>query len=615
MFLWWGPDLIQFYNDAYRPSMGNEGKHPLALGQPGASCWPEIWPVIKPLIDQVMSGGESTWSEDQLIPIYRNNRLEDVYWTFSYSSVIDDSGELGGVLVICNETTEKVNALAKLNQANKEIEQRQAEAERQRDRLENFFMQAPAGICILDGPDLTFDLVNPAYQEFFPGRKLMGKPILDALPEIKNQPIWDILQDVYHKNIPFEGKELLVPLARTPEGPIEERYFNFIYQPRLKFDTVEGIVAVAFEVTDLVRAKKDLEATRDTLNLSLQAAELGTFDMDLLNNTMNWDNRCRALFGIKHQEAVTYEKDFVNGLYPDDRERITSAIKKVLIKAESQGEYDVEYRTVGVEDQKIRWIRAKGQAYFDESDIPVRFIGAVLDITEQKTDEIRKDDFIGMVSHELKTPLTSLSAIVQVLAVKLKDSEDRFVTNGLNKAFHQVKKMNKLISGFLNVSRFESGKIHIKKHLFALDELIHEIIGEAEFTGSSHNIDLIQYKPVSVFADQDKIGSVISNFLNNAMKYSPKGSSVQVDCREIGDQVMVSVKDSGIGIELANLKKLFERYYRVETDEIQHVSGFGLGLYLSAEIIKQHKGKIWVESEIGVGSTFYFSLPVNSDNK
>jgi hypothetical protein len=115
-------DLIQFYNDAYRPSMGATGKHPKALGQKGEKCWPEIWPIIKPLIDQVMAGGEATWSEDQLIPIYRNNRVEDVYWTFGYSPVIDESGKPGGVLVICNETTDKVKTYNEISQAKKELE-------------------------------------------------------------------------------------------------------------------------------------------------------------------------------------------------------------------------------------------------------------------------------------------------------------------------------------------------------------------------------------------------------------------------------------------------------------------------------------------------------------
>jgi len=114
MFIWWGEDLVQFYNDAYRPSLGNNGKHPNALGQPGKDCWPEIWPVIYPLIRQVLDGGMATWSEDQLIPIYRNGQLEDVYWTFSYSAIIDEAGAIGGVLVVCYENTEKMVHYKKL---------------------------------------------------------------------------------------------------------------------------------------------------------------------------------------------------------------------------------------------------------------------------------------------------------------------------------------------------------------------------------------------------------------------------------------------------------------------------------------------------------------------
>jgi signal transduction histidine kinase len=116
MFLWWGPDLIQFYNDAYRPSLGNMGKHPTALGQHGEACWPEIWETIKPLIDKVLKDGEATWSENQLIPIYRNGHLENVYWTFGYSPVKDESGNIGGVLVVCNETTNQVLQHQKLEE-------------------------------------------------------------------------------------------------------------------------------------------------------------------------------------------------------------------------------------------------------------------------------------------------------------------------------------------------------------------------------------------------------------------------------------------------------------------------------------------------------------------
>lgn len=122
MFLWWGPDLLCFYNDAYRPSLGHHGKHPGILGMPAKDAWTETWAVIKPLIDQVLEGGEATWSEDQLIPIYRNGKLEDVYWTFSYSAVFDETAKPYGVLVTCSETTEKVKNLRLLKESKEQLE-------------------------------------------------------------------------------------------------------------------------------------------------------------------------------------------------------------------------------------------------------------------------------------------------------------------------------------------------------------------------------------------------------------------------------------------------------------------------------------------------------------
>ena len=604
MFLWWGPDLVQFYNDAYRPSLGNEGKHPNALGQHGADCWPEIWPVIKPLIDQVMSGGEAVWMEDQLIPIYRNNRLEDVYWTFGYSRVLDDEGKPMGVLVICNETTEKVRSQLA-------IEQAQAEVEQQRDRLSRFFMQAPAGICVLGGPELVFELVNPLYQQLFPGRELLGKPVLQAVPEIKDQPIEQILKDVYASGTTFEGKELLIPLARTTDGPVENRYFNFIYQARMDHNgSVDGIMVFVFEITDIVNDRLELEKTQDTLKAAVTSAQLGTFDLDIPAGKLKWNDRCRTLFGISHQEEVNYDDHFLGGLHPDDRGRVVAHIAEVFNKSINNGVYDIEFRTIGVENQKLRWIRALGQAYFDQDDKPVRFVGFALDITEQKENELRKNDFIGMVSHELKTPLTSLKAYIQVLNSKALKVEDSFEKNALAKADLQVKKMGDMINGFLNLSRLESGQMALSKQQFNLDDLLRDIIEDALLTANSHEIRFEPCPPVAVFADKDKIGSVLTNLLHNAIKYSPKGKIITVKCAIIDHCAQVSVRDEGLGIRKEDIPNLFDRYYRVESKNTAHIAGFGIGLYLSAEIIKQHDGKIWVESEIDQGSTFFFSLPV-----
>jgi PAS domain S-box-containing protein len=234
------------------------------------------------------------------------------------------------------------------------------------------------------------------------------------------------------------------------------------------------------------------------------------------------------------------------------------------------------------------------------------------DITEKKRDEQRKSDFIGMVSHELKTPLTSLSAILQVAGAKLKASEDAFLAGAMSKANTQVRRMSAMINGFLNISRLESGKILIEKQPFELGKLIEEVVDESQLTVTTHQITYMPCAPVEVVADRDKLTSVLSNLIGNAVKYSPKGKTVSISCSADEDEVTVSVKDDGMGIKTPDLARIFDRYYRVETNHTQHISGFGIGLYLSAEIIQRHEGRIWAESESGVGSTFYFSLPVCS---
>jgi two-component system sensor histidine kinase VicK len=214
-----------------------------------------------------------------------------------------------------------------------------------------------------------------------------------------------------------------------------------------------------------------------------------------------------------------------------------------------------------------------------------------------------------MVSHELKTPLTSLNAILQVLNNKLRKSEDPFLPGALQRANYQAKKMSSMINGFLNVSRLESGKMLIDKQPFIIGDLVTEVIEEVNLTGLTHIIELHQCDKVVVIADRDKIGSVLVNLLSNAVKYSPKGSNIYLDCVQLGNDVLLSVRDEGLGIRPEDREHIFDRYYRVESNYTRHISGFGIGLYLSAEIVKHHGGRIWVESQSGQGSVFHFTLP------
>jgi len=365
------------------------------------------------------------------------------------------------------------------------------------------------------------------------------------------------------------------------------------------------------DITEQIISRRALEAAYEKARLAKEAAQLGTFDLDLVNGTMEWDGRCRLLFGISHQDEVTYEKDFLPGLHTEDRERISQVITGAFNKSLTDGNYDVEYRTVGVDDGQVRWVKAKGKVFFDEQDAPVRFVGSVLEITDQKENELRKNDFIGMVSHELKTPLTSLKAYVQILNGRAKKEGNNFAGITLDKVELQINKMSTMINGFLNVSRLESGKIHLDKIEFKMDDLVREIIGETAPVMSSHVITLVPCDSILVIADRDKIGQVINNLISNAVKYSPRGKNVEITCLQVGDRAQVSIKDEGMGIRPEDKAQLFDRFYRVQTTHTQNISGFGIGLYLSAEIVRRHDGKIWVESEKGIGSVFSFSLPLS----
>jgi PAS domain-containing protein len=180
MYIWWGADLLCFYNDAYRPSIGPE-RHPISIGLPARAVWEEIWDIIGPQIDQVMSGGSATWNENALIPITRNGQREDVYWTYSYGPIDDPaaSNGVGGVLVVCAETTTQVLAA------------RQASDER--ERLAALFEQAPGFMCTLRGPDHVFDLVNRAYLQLLGHRDLIGRSVREAVPEVEGQGFFELL--------------------------------------------------------------------------------------------------------------------------------------------------------------------------------------------------------------------------------------------------------------------------------------------------------------------------------------------------------------------------------------------------------------------------------------
>ena len=252
MFLWWGPNLVQIYNDAYRPSLSD--RHPAALGANGREFWTDIWDAIGPQIEQVMSGGESTWHEDQYLPILRNGKFEDVYWTYSYSAVRDDDGSIGGTLVVCQETTARVLTEQRVRRAEALL------AQQRENLLKAVFHRAPAFMAIVRGPDYVFDVVNEAYEKLVGGRAVVGLPVREALPELEAQGFVATLDRVMETGEPFIGRAVPLTLNRAPDGEPEQLYVDFIYLPILgENGEREGIIAHGTDVTDHVLSRREAD--------------------------------------------------------------------------------------------------------------------------------------------------------------------------------------------------------------------------------------------------------------------------------------------------------------------------------------------------------------------
>lgn len=232
----------------------------------------------------------------------------------------------------------------------------------------------------------------------------------------------------------------------------------------------------------------------------------------------------------------------------------------------------------------------------------------ILDISERKKIEQRKDEFIGIASHELKTPLTSIKGYIQILERVIQQMGDEKLNSYLQKTNNQVDRLNSLIIDLLDVSKIQAGKMLFNLHEFKLSDLLSDAIEITSYTHSSYKITNQGDSNIIIKGDRHRLEQVLHNLLSNAIKYSPKENRIIVNSEVKSDSVIISVTDFGIGIPKSELPNIFRRFYRAPSVS-QIYSGLGIGLYISKEIIERHGGRMWVESEEHKGTSFYFSIP------
>lgn len=222
-----------------------------------------------------------------------------------------------------------------------------------------------------------------------------------------------------------------------------------------------------------------------------------------------------------------------------------------------------------------------------------------------------KDEFIAIASHELKTPLTSIKALNQILAEKMDVTGNALYESFFRKMDTQIQRMENLINDLLDVSRIRSGKLSYKMDYFDLEQVVRTVSDDIGTISRSHKVTVNGSITKNVYGDKDRITQVVTNILINAAKYSPQANLIMVTMSENENEAIIAIQDFGIGISRDSQKRIFERFYRVSTDEHKY-KGLGIGLFISSEIVRKHGGKIWTKSKKNKGATFYFTIPFKS---
>lgn len=291
-------------------------------------------------------------------------------------------------------------------------------------------------------------------------------------------------------------------------------------------------------------------------------------------------------------------------IHPEDVDKTVEAWQNALLNGSV---YEMEHR-IKQKNGLYQWYLSRAIPEKDSTGKVTKWFGTATYIQKAKELEQQKDAFIGIASHELKTPLTSLKVYTQVLKRKFQRETDTKTTAHLHKMDVQIDKISSLISALLDVTQIQSGKLEYHPTTFDMNELLEEVIEEMKMITTSHTFRFQKSGKNEITADRDRIHQVLINLLSNAVKYSPASDTIVVSKTVSKTKMKISVQDFGVGIPAEKISYVFDRFFRAESNGAY--PGLGLGLYIASEIIKRHEGAITVNSAVGKGSTFTFTLPL-----
>ena len=659
MFLFWGPELVQIYNDGYRPSLGAGGRHPRALGMRGDEFWTDIWDIIGPQIHQVMTTGEATWHENQLVAIERNGRMEEVYWTYSYGPVRDDDGSIGATLVVCQETTSAVLSERRLRTlttlATIPLHARAEQIAAAEARvLAAESRDVPFSLCYLSSPDdpaAPPRLVETA--GIAPGAWVddpeLARAVASGEPRTIEVSEWAADAEpgpwpepprtaaVVPLRAPGTGRRVGALVAGlSPRLPWDKSYRVFLDSAATEIASriVERQVEVQRE-----RLVRELEVERSRLQYVFQQAPAflavlrgPDHTFTLVNDAYTQLVGRREVLGKPAHEALpeVREQGFIDLLDEVLRTATPFIGREVPIMLARTPDADPEERFLdfsylpllegdGVPAGIIahgtdvtEQVRARQQveALLEESERARADAEAAR--AEAETANRAKAEFLAAMSHELRTPLNAIGGYVGLLEMGIHGP----VTDAQHEALRRVgtnqRHLLTLINDILSHARLEAGHIEFDLRTLSAAELLGTVeplvAPQAHARGIAYTAQRCPPE-LRLRADEERTRQILLNLVGNAIKFTNPGGWVILSCQADGKWVRIHVRDNGRGIPADKLEAVFDPFMQVGRRLNKPEDGVGLGLAISRDLARGMGGDLTVASTDGRGSRFTLVLP------
>ncbi|MGE5658761.1 MAG: PAS domain S-box protein [Actinomycetota bacterium] len=466
------------------------------------------------------------------------------------------------------------------------------------------------GVCLIKADNAVIVYANPKFEQMFgyDSGELNGQHVSIVNYATEEVTAEDVNQAI--RAVVFQSGEATYEVHNLKKDgtPFWCRATTSVFKHP---DYGDVLVAVHQDITEAKHLEEVRKQTEEALAHSeakfrylSESSPIGIFMTDIHGQFIYTNPRYQVIFGCTFDRALG--EGWVQFIHPEDRKEVTARwLKAVSQKQEFSGEIRCIHQ-----DRTIRFCQVRSASILSVSNELIGYVGTVEDVTESRAIEKMKSEFISIVSHELRTPLASIRGSLGLLATGVLKNKPETAQEMLDIATHDTERLVRLVNDILDLERLESHKVNLNKQWCDAAALLQQSVETVQSLAVQSNIVLsVESSFIQVWADSDRILQTLVNLIGNAIKFSPPGTTVTLSVQDQAEQVLFQVKDQGRGIPADQLETIFGRFQQVDASDSRQKGGTGLGLAISKSIVQQHQGKIWVESVVGEGSNFYFTLP------